>query len=235
MTMSNQPARQLALNVQLRDDATLENYYSLPGQQVLMGALEQQLRPEGEFILFLHGAPDTGKTHLLQAACHMAEGGAMYLPLAELVDQEPASVLQGMECLQLICLDDLQAVAGHPDWELALFNFYNEAREQGCRLLVAADRAPRQLALGLADLASRLGWGIVFQMSRATDAQRQEMLCFRAGLRGLALSPEVAAYIMARSSRSLGDLLAVLEILDKASLEEKRALSIPFVKNALRW
>ena len=75
--MASEPVQQLALNVQLRDDATLDNFFALPGQQAMLGALECQLQEQGEFILYLHGGADTGKTHLLQAACHLAGSSAM--------------------------------------------------------------------------------------------------------------------------------------------------------------
>jgi DnaA family protein len=67
------------------------------------------------------------------------------------------------------------------------------------------------------------------------DGERNAILCFRAARRGLHLSPEVASYILDRAPRSVSNLLEVLENLDKASLVEQRALSIPFVRKALKW
>jgi DnaA family protein len=121
------------------------------------------------------------------------------------------------------------------DWEIALFDFYNRARARDCALLIAADAPPRALQVGLADLRSRLAWGVVFQLARASDEDRAEILRFRAGRRGPALTPEVAGYIVHRAPRGITELLAVLDRLDRASLTEQRAVSIPFVKRALAW
>lgn len=228
--------QQLPLNVQLRDDATLANYLFSESNLALRGVLEGLLGDEADSIVYLHGPNDSGKSHLLQACCRLADTGqALYLPMSELVHYPPEEVLQGVEAMSLVCLDDIDAVLGDEDWELSLFHFYNRAREAGCRLLVSANSAPRVLAVELADLASRLSWGLVYRLTAPDDNERMAILCFRAERRGLHLSPEVASYILDRAPRSVSNLLEVLENLDKASLVEQRALSIPFVKKALKW
>jgi DnaA family protein len=159
----------------------------------------------------------------------------LYLPLAQLREYPPADVLQGVERVDRLCLDDVHAVLGDADWELALFNLYNSARQRGCRLVVAGDAAPRALAVNLADLRSRLSWGIVYQLVEGDDEDKSAILQFRAQRRGLSLSPAVASYIVGRAPRAMEQLLAVLDQLDAASLAQQRALSIPFVKQALGW
>ncbi len=226
---------QLALGVQLRDDATLDNFLPAPGLEPLLPLLQRQLEPEGEALIYLHGAEDTGKSHLLQAACHARGAGSAYLPLAELASFPPGDVLAGLASSELVCLDDLQAVAGQADWERELFLLFNTAREKGCRLLLSADCPPRRLALQLADLRSRFAWGVVFALPVLDDERRAAILGFRAGRRGLSLSPEVCSYILNRAPRGMGPLLALLETLDRESLSQQRALSIPFVRSALGW
>ena len=137
--------------------------------------------------------------------------------------------------MALVCLDNLDAVAGNKDWEQALFHLCNRARESECRLLFSAAVAPRELNVQLADLQSRLSWGVVMQLPEPGDEDKLEILCFRAHRRGLVLSPEVAAYILARASRSLTDLMQILESLDRESLVQQRQLSIPFVRQCLGW
>ncbi len=226
---------QLSLPVQLRDDATLDNFLALPQAQPLIDALQTQMQPGGEAVIYLYGPPGTGKSHLLQASCHVAAAETLYLPLAQLREYPPTEVLQGLDGLDRVCLDDIHAVLGDPDWELALFNLYNSARQQGCHLVVAADTAPRALAVQLPDLRSRLSWGIVYQLQEGDDEDKAAILQFRAMRRGLSLSGGVASFIVSRAPRAMEQLLQVLDQLDEASLAEQRALSIPFVKQALGW
>jgi DnaA family protein len=227
--------RQLPLPVRLRDEATLDNFLPMPATQALVCALRAQAGEGGEAIIYIYGPAGVGKSHLLQASCHLAGASALYLPLAELADYRPDEVVQDIEALKLVCLDDVDSVLGRADWELALFDLCNRARQRGCRLLVAGNAAPRALEAGLADLRSRLGWGIVYQLPRAGDEEKIAILQFRAARRGLALGREVCSYVIARSARDMEALLALLETLDNASLVEQRALSIPFIKGVLGW
>jgi DnaA family protein len=227
---------QLALPVHLRDDATLDNFLFGERLGALRALLDAQTGADGEPSIFLHGPAGSGRSHLLQAACHaLPSGQALYLPLEQLRDMAPDNVLDGVEALARVCLDNLHAVAGDRDWELALFNFINRAREHGCRLLISAEAAPRQLAIALPDLASRLSWGVVFQLPPPTDADKLEILRFRAARRGLNLEEEAARYILARAPRAMSALMEVLEQLDRDSMAMQRTLTIPFIKSRLGW
>jgi DnaA family protein len=87
----------------------------------------------------------------------------------------------------------------------------------------------------LADLRSRLSWGIVYQLAQVDDEEKAAILQFRASRRGLQLPAEVARYIVNRAPRAMQSLLDLLDVLDKTSLAQQRALSIPFVKQVLDW
>ena len=227
---------QLGLPVHLRDEATLDNFLFPDALEALADTLRQQTGPEGNPGIFLYGAPGSGRTHLLQAACQdLPAGDALYLPLSDLRDHGAAGVLEGVEHLALACLDDIQAVAGDADWEQGLFHLINRARESGCRLLFSADRAPRQLDLVLPDLQSRLSWDLVFQLPEPDDARKLAVLVFRAERRGMVLSDDAARFILSRAPRGMGDLMAVLEQLDRDSMAAQRQLTIPFIKQRLGW
>jgi DnaA family protein len=226
---------QLPLAVSLRDDATLDNFLVGPGLEPLMASLEELVNGRGEPFVYLSGSSGVGKSHLLQACCHVPGVAAQYLPLAELANYAPGDVLQGLDSMQLVCLDDLQAVVGRSEWSEALFNFYNEAQKNGCRLLVAATEPPRALDLDLEDLRSRLSSAVVYRLREASDEEKAAILTFRAGRRGMTLPPGAAAYIVSRAPRALRDLLSLLDELDRASLVRKRPLSIPFVRETMGW
>ncbi len=230
---------QLPLSVQLRDDATFANYFS--GQNAtLVNILDMDRQVPGiesEQFIYLYGSPGVGCSHLLQAACHQVDSQdhrSIYLPMKELV-QYPPHMLEGMERLQLVCLDDVGAVAGIPEWEEALFDLFNRLRDSRTRFLVAADNPPKALNLQLPDLESRLGWGMVFQVQPLDDKDKVAALQLRANLRGLDMSEEVARFIIYRSTRDMGYLFRILQKLDSASLRAKRKLTIPFVKEVMSW
>jgi len=227
---------QLPLGVELRDDATFANYF--PGDNAsLVAHLNAQLDEDGEPFLYLWGGEGVGCSHLLQAACHHADARgkrALYLPL-DTLGHFPPDILEEPERLDLLAIDDLQRVIGRKRWEEALFHGFNRLRDAGKRLVIAADRSPRQLDVKLPDLASRLTWGMVFHVQPLDDAQRLGALQLRARMRGMQLPDEVARYILHRGPRQLDRLSDILARLDRASLSAKRKLTIPFVKQALEW
>ena len=114
-----------------------------------------------------------------------------------------------------------------------MFHFYNRVREQGGRLLVSASCAPAQLGITLADLQSRLSWGVVYPIHALDDEQRCEAMQLRAGQKGCELPDETAVYLLRRLPRELPALFDTLDRLDEASLAAQRKLTVPFVKSVL--
>ncbi len=234
--MSRVPA-QLPLGVGLRDDATFDNYYASIANTPLIEYLNRQLERDAEPFLYLWGAPGSGRSHLLQAACHAASDAdkrALYLPLADL-GHFPPLMLEDIERLDLVAIDDLEYVIGRKRWEEALFHAFNRLRDAGKALVIAANTSPRQLDVVLPDLASRLAWGVTFHLHPLDDTERLAALKLRANVRGMQLPDDVGRYILHRGPRELGELCRALETLDQASLSAKRKLTIPFVKSALTW
>ncbi len=227
--------QQLSLRINLNDDATLENFFLQEqdvNRQVATVLREQLLIGEQPFV-YLWGAVGSGVSHLLQASCHQASAqglSSQYLPLRELLDYPPEQLLEDLEQLTLVCLDDVQVISGHADWERALFDLYNRIKDANGCLLLGADCSAREMPLQLPDLQSRFGWGPVFQLASSDDDKKRQILQFRASRRGMELSDDVACYLTNRTARGLAELMGCLDILEDASLEARRKLSIPFVK-----
>nr|WP_152085626.1 DnaA inactivator Hda [Pseudoalteromonas sp. A25] len=233
--MSNEPL-QMALPVTLPDDETFESYFG--GAQSLevnhLKASLQNITKDFQYT-YLCGLADSGKSHLLYATCiHAQEMGlsTILLSLREVIDFGPA-VLDGLEALDVVCIDDVHLVAGAESWEKALFNFFNRFNEPNKCLVVTADLLPNMLNINLPDLESRLAWGTTFQIRSMSDDDKAEALVKRANMRGLELSDECARFLLTRLSRDMRALLDVLDKLDHASMAAQRKLTIPFIKTTL--
>jgi len=228
--------RQLSLPVALRDDATFESFCWPCGSADLQAALRQQCAPSGEALILLWSEAGYGRSHLLQAACHhAAPAPALYLPLASLAGASAVALFEALETLTLLCLDDLDAVLGNEQWDEALFHILNRARASGTRLLCSTRKPPSALSVGLADLRSRLAGGLVFALPALDDDGRLRLLQQGAQRRGLRLDAAAARYVLARAGRLPSQLHAVLDALDVASLHAQRALTVPFIRETLRW
>ena len=228
---------QLALGLGLDKSLSFGNFYPLPGNRQLLNQLRLQAAGEGEQWVYVNGGAESGRSHLLQASCQAAaQAGrrAAYLPLRELKDYPPHDLLAGVEQLDLLCLDDLDAVLGSAPWEEALFHAYNRMAPGGSAMLVAAGPVAA-LPCRLPDLRSRLASFSVYHLQGLKDEQKMQALRFRADSLGLRLSQEVVEYLYHRAPRNLGALFACLERLDRESLRQQRALTKPFVKQIMEW
>lgn len=225
---------QLPLALTLRDSARFDGYFPGENREVVR-ALELAAEGRGESLIYIAGAAGTGKTHLLQAACHHAglhEHSATYLPLRELLDLSPA-IFEGLDQFDLVCLDDIDAIAGRPDWEDGVFDLFNRVRDAGNTLLVAAGKRLREAGFALPDLGSRLGWGVTYVLRLLDEDTVGAALSYRAHQRGLELPEDTARYLLRRFPRDLVSLFDLLDRLDRAALIAQRRLTIPFVKSVL--
>ena len=183
--------------------------------------------------LYLWGEKSSGKSHLLMAAAEQSAQRSLYLPLAELVNTASPEILQSVENLDLLCIDELEAISGLTEWEEGIFHCFNRLQDSGCKLLIASRYSPAKITIQLADLRSRLATALIYQLTTPDDKAKQQALIVQAKSRGLELPDEVAQYLLRHHSRDMQQLMALLQRLDKASMAEKRRLTIPFVRQTL--
>ena len=226
---------QLVLPLRLADHAVFASFYE-QGNESLVATLRELAGGVAErdgHGCWLWGAAATGKTHLLQAVCDQAGDRSVYIPLSTFAASGPA-ILEGLASRELVCIDDIETVAGAADWETALFNLCNQLFDAGGQLITAAAMAPRECQIELADLASRLSRLPVFHVHALDDEQRVAALQLRASHRGLDLPGETARYLLKRSRRDMASLYELLDKLDLEALRAQRRLTIPFVRDVLK-
>ena len=231
---------QLALSVQLPDDEVFGSYLSESNNSVVSQltlfvenlTLSQSSQPS---CFYLFGLTGVGKSHLLHASSAYASQlgkTSVCLSCTELL-QLSVEVLDGLEQIDFICLDDIQLLAGNLLWQQAVFDLYNRVLEQNNHLLISGNQSVGQLGLTLPDLISRLSWGLTEQLKPLSDIEKVIALQFRASKRGLMLTDDAANFLLNRLSREMANLIASLDILDKASIREQRKITIPFIKDIL--
>jgi len=225
--MTEDPARgQLPLALALQDHAVFETFRA-PGDGELVAAARDPAPPG----LWIAGPPGSGKSHLLQAVCaHRPERRCAYVPLGSAPAPE---MLEGLEALDLVCLDDFDRVVGEERWERALFRLVNGLSLAGSPLVVAAAAPPSELGVRLPDLVSRCQALALFRLRYLDDEERLEALRARARFRGFDLPADTARYLLRRVPRDMERLTALLDRLDTASLAASRRLTIPFVREVL--
>ncbi len=222
---------QLALPLTLPDHAVFASFLAV-GNEALAAALVAIANGDGAHGAWVWGARATGKTHLLQAVCDVAGDRAAYVPLRALLESGP-DVLDGLANRAVVCIDDIDRMAGNADWEAALFELCNQIFDANGQLVVAGRIAPRERRIGLPDLASRLARLPVFKLQALNDEQRVQALQLRSSQRGLTLRDDAARFVVTRSRQDMASLYELLDRLDLAALRAKRRLTIPFIREVL--
>jgi DnaA-homolog protein len=178
--------------------------------------------------MLLWGPPACGKSHLLAAAVALArERGlaARYVAHPRDVDDDATRTDA------LIALDRVdEADAGAAGRMFTLFN----ALQQRHGRMIAAARAPLATLPLREDLRTRLGWGLVYEVSALADEDKSTALVAYARQRGFALAGDVIDYLLRHGRRDMRSLLATLAALDRRSLATKRPITVPMLKEWLQ-
>lgn len=229
-----QPCQQLPLSFEPRERYTFEAFIA-GHNQLAVDLVRQMATGHGETQILVWADRGGGKSHLLQAACNLAsqhQKTVCYLPAME-IEGNSTQILDGLEQLDMVCIDDIDAIMQAAEWEEALFGLINRIRDAGKSILLAADRSPESSVINLADLRSRLSWGPVFHLHELEDEHKKIAMQQRAQQSGLELTDPVASYLLTHYPRDLFDLFERLDHLDKASMAMQRRLTIPFIKSVL--
>jgi DnaA family protein len=218
--------KQLLLNLDLRHAQTFASF--VVGEQVELIALMQRFAEGktgvlGERAVYIWGEHGAGKTHLLQAL--QCAHNSRCLTQSHSIDEFEFDPTIGLylidDCHQL---DDVK--------QIAAFNLYNQVRERGGLWVATGDAAPALLSLR-EDLRTRLGWGLVFQLNGLTDQQKINALEHAAAARGVTLPEGALPYLITHFRRDMPSLSALLDALINLSLEIKRPITMPFVREVM--
>lgn len=222
---------QIPLSVQLRSAASFDTYHAGLNSQAV--AALRSLRSGG---LYLYGPSGTGKSHLLQAAARDAQQRGQrvsYLPL-RIVIGSGAEALDGLLGFDRVCIDDIDAIEGNAQWNHAVIRLLDRLRTEGSSWCVSASAAPERIAAMLPDLRTRLSALPLYGLRALGDDDRRLWLREAARQRGLDLPEDAARWLIHHLPRDAGSLLDAIETLDRASLRDKRRLSLLFVQKTLK-
>ncbi len=222
---------QLALPFPLNQSFTFAAFVAGPN-----GELVQRLQRLDERFahLWICGSPDSGRSHLLHAACHLqATVGrtVAYVP-CDGVRPDP-EILEGLHTYDLVALDDVEEWLGEATLERALMGLYQGMTSSRGQLVCVSRQSPNRLCFGLADLGSRMRSAESFEVRELTDADKALVLASKARHRGLDIPEVVLRYWLTRSHRSLSALLADFDRLDQAAMAQQRRVTVPLVKQVL--
>jgi DnaA-homolog protein len=211
---------QLVLEIAPAIVPTLANY--LPGSnlQALQALREFAGGLRNTQFITLWGPKGSGKSHLLHAV-----GAAVLTPAS------PREAFDAAQQAELVAIDDVHAM--DPRQQISIFSLYNLTRQDQRKAMVASCAMPVAQCSVREDLRTRMAWGLVFGLSPLTDAQASSAVVASAAQRGVQIAPDVAPYLLNRFARDMGTLMRIVDALDKYSLQTKRAITLPLVRELI--
>ena len=220
------PQRQLLLDLKPEQPPTLDNFV-IGANAELVQRLRSLCDARSFEALYIWGPQGCGKSHLLAATAEAARG------------QRPVALLHGTEGGaelaptpgSLLVIDDVQGLGAEA--QIALFRTFNATRFLGLALLLAGTEPPRQLELR-EDLRTRIGQTLIYKIQSLSDDDKAAALRRHAIERGMLMDAGVVHYLLRHGRRDLPSLMAMLNSLDRASLEQKRPPTLPLLRELMQ-
>ena len=185
--------------------------------------------------LFLYGAKDSGKSFLLQSTCNYYASdnkSSVYIPISEAIKHGTGSI-DSLEGLDLICLDDIDLIASNQEWEVGIFNLINNCLTSDCRLIFSSSINPSSIKFDLDDLISRIRKIDHIELYSINDSNLPEAIKFVSKLRSINLGDKEINYLVTYTKRDMSDLVEIINKLDQLSMELKRKITIPLIKEII--
>jgi len=219
---------QLGLPISLDSKMLLDNFIA---NSELVNLIHQLFQVKKASEIYVYGLTGQGKTHVLQGVVLKAlasDKNAIYI---DCIDSFPEHLLDFIDQLSFISLDNVDLIS--KENQEIFFDLYNRARQAGVVILVSGSSLPADLAV-MKDLKTRLSLAAVYKLEALNDELTMDVLNKQMNDRNLTIDSKIYEYLFKNYSRDLNTLVSAMNQLDKASLQSKKAISIPFVKTVLQ-
>ena len=219
---------QLGLPISLDSKMLLDNFIA---NSELVNLIHQLFQDKKASEIYVYGLTGQGKTHVLQGVVIKAlasDKNAIYI---DCIDSFPEHLLDFIDQLSFISLDNVDLIS--KENQEIFFDLYNRARQAGVVILVSGSSLPADLTV-MKDLKTRLSLAAVYKLEALNDELTMDVLNKQMNDKNLTIDSKIYEYLFKNYSRDLNTLVSAMNQLDKASLQSKKAISIPFVKTVLQ-
>ena len=226
--------RQLALQIQINERASLNNFFVSKNNSKTIQILKNILLDSNNGVqMFIDDLGSNGKSYLLQAICNdfsNSSNSSIYIPMQEAINLDP-TILEGVSELNLICIDDVDLINKRREWELALFNLINECYEKDCFLLLSGSVNKLE---AIPDLVTRIKKMETLRLEAINDDELLEATQAISKNLNIEISDKNMNYLINNSKRDIKTIFRTLSQLEKESLERKKSIGLNLIKEVIR-
>lgn len=197
--------------------------------------------------LFVYGGSGLGKTHLLHAISHYAEGlfpniKVRYVSSEEFTnDYINALALGQMQNfnrryreIDLLLIDDIQFLGGKDATQDTFFHTFNTLHEHGKQVVITSDVPPKQLVGFEERMRSRFGWGLITDIQVPDLETRIAILRKKVTAENLGISDDVLEYIATKVATNIRELEGTLIRVTAFASLNRVPIDLPLVQTILK-
>tara|TARA_B100000767_G_C19717785_1_gene515741 strand:+ start:252 stop:1517 length:1266 start_codon:yes stop_codon:yes gene_type:complete len=244
-----EPESNIPKKTNVRLNYTFDNFVEGKSNQLARAAASQVADNPGTAYnpLFIYGGTGLGKTHLLHA---VGNGILLNKPNAKIAYMHSERFVQDMvralqnnamekfkqyyRTVDALLIDDIQFFAGKERTQEEFFHTFNALLEGNQQVILTSDRYPKEIN-GVDDrLKSRFGWGLTLAIEPPELETRVAILKRKAQESQINLADEVAFFIAKRLRSNVRELEGALNRVIANANFTGRAITIDFVREALR-
>jgi len=185
-------------------------------------------------LFLLYGDERSGKKYILNSFinCFHFDKKIFYASLED--DYFSEQILEGISYFDVIVLDRLDLAPTDSNWELGIFNLYNELNEADKnKIIFLSDKPLNSIEFNLKDLQSRISSISAMSFAELDDEEKRILMELIFNKRGISIDNSVLSYALERSSRNLENIINLVQKIDEYSLSKKRNITVPLLKEIL--
>lgn len=236
-------------NSLLNPKFTFESYVTGDSNQFAFAAAKAVAEHPGESYnpLYVYGGTGLGKTHMLMAiANHLRitkpSLNVLYTTCEQFTNEMIEKVRTGKAAefhkryrsVDVLIIDDIQFISGKDGSQTEFFNTFNELTLQNKQIVIASDRAPKDIE-GLQDrLRTRFDGGLVADVTKPDLETKVAILKKKAEEQKTIVDIKVLTYLVEKNEDDIRSLMGKLTKVIFASKLHEQPITINLVNEALK-
>ena len=197
--------------------------------------------------LFIYGNSGLGKTHLL---CAISNEIKSKTPKADIIftrgEDFVSLIVDGIKektmkeihnkyrnC-DVLLVDDIQFIAGKESTQEEFFHTFNALTQDGKQIVLASDRAPKDIEILDERLRNRFEWGLIADIQPPDIETRMAIIQRKADTLGLELPPDVVQFVAEKIKANIRQLEGAVKKINALVNIEGASINIAMAQNAIR-
>ena len=233
--MSKLP-EQLSLNIKLDDSVSLEKFIHCESNNNSLEFLKSSiLEGSTSNLFYIYGREGVGKSYIMRALNREFSSLNKKTLHLSLMDSRITSheIFQNLGSLDVLLIEKIEKLPKDKDWEVQFFSLINDALSSKTKIYISSNKVSKDLEITLMDLRSRLSYFTAIEIPEITQAEKIEALSQSSRRKGFDLDRNSLQYIINHTSRSLSDLLGLIDDLDGYALKKKKKVTAALVRELL--